>query len=813
MVLGDLEKSAAFPEGFRTNGWRFESSSGPILNTRELEALKARLKGVYGADMPALPDAIFGHNRLTLTHEASGRVFHFDAEGAIACWMRASAQKGSGGLQVTAAARPSWKAAAADETLIARKDDYDWTFSCDDYCGITRVASGGAGAEADSRCGVPARHPSFIESSFSTKVEYEAWLCAQTGQVGATDAGAAKATPDSPWTAHKGSGLDMAMLRRRDLPIEHYVDIPLYEDELDDNGESMVRLRLRVMPTCFLILLRHALRVDGMFIRQCETRIFHKFGTPYVLRERRLAKATLQPMRAVPDPADDQADAAPAADAPRAVYGSASHPNEQQAAEMLAMLPSKSESIEELILSLPLSDAPDKDPPCSHATAHTTTHHGAAPPPSDGCASGIRRASLGTAPPCNLPDHGSHAQVHHLKAGMSKRITSQAALAAFKSSPSYEQLHTFIKVLAESVTGMALTEEVQVSKPLQALLEALQRFSNWVDDIPSIQQTMRYGNKAFVQWHGRINEASLPLARRLLDSGGSGATDAQVSAEVACVELAVYLSESFGNATRIDYGTGHELSFVAFLCAAERAGVFSAADRPALVLRAFQQYLALVRKLQTTYWLEPAGSHGVWGLDDYQHLPFFFGAAQLSLQRELAPACVHDEVVLEAEHGRWMYLAAIRFIRQIKTGCLFENSPKLDDLSVADSWSHIRDKLLSMYLAEVLGKLPVVQHFPFGRLLPWSNAPDDPPSHAGAEPPPPTDKRLAVLAKIKADKEVAAAAKAEADAAAAAKADADADAAPEADAVRKTQVRHLRHPPMGPGHCDTSTAPLQHLRT
>lgn len=166
----------------------------------------------------------------------------------------------------------------------------------------------------------------------------------------------------------------------------------------------------------------------------------------------------------------------------------------------------------------------------------------------------------------------------------------------------------------------------------------------------------------------------------------------------------------------------------------------------------------LVRRLQTTYRMEPAGSHGVWSLDDYQFMPFIWGSSQLvgkfitwllttrvnekkiclfrkqfnnnnnfkwniSDNPRIEPkSFLLPEVVSTYKH-EYLFIACIDFINQVKTGPFPEHSNQLWNISGVTSWSKINQGLIKMYKAEILCKFPVIQHVLFGSLMTFKTRP------------------------------------------------------------------------------------------
>lgn len=119
-------------------------------------------------------------------------------------------------------------------------------------------------------------------------------------------------------------------------------------------------------------------------------------------------------------------------------------------------------------------------------------------------------------------------------------------------------------------------------------------------------------------------------------------------------------------------------------------------------------YLELVRIIIKSYTLEPAGSHGVWGLDDHSFIPYIFGSAQYapalsqtdqvpeegSLPDAPDPNGVAKAAVVERERQTNLYFSAIGFIYDVKKGPFWEHSPMLYDISgIRTGWAKINKVL------------------------------------------------------------------------------------------------------------------------
>jgi type 2A phosphatase activator TIP41 len=57
-------------------------------------------------------------------------------------------------------------------------------------------------------------------------------------------------------------------------------------DDFGDNGEVLLSARVRAMPSSFFVLQRLLVRVDGVLVRVIDTRVYHAFGSTFLVRER-----------------------------------------------------------------------------------------------------------------------------------------------------------------------------------------------------------------------------------------------------------------------------------------------------------------------------------------------------------------------------------------------------------------------------------------------------------------------------------------------------------------------------------------------
>lgn len=290
----------------------------------------------------------------------------------------------------------------------------------------------------------------------------------------------------------------------------------------------------------------------------------------------------------------------------------------------------------------------------------------------------------------------------------SRAIKVPLDMAVWEKSEAYFEYLGFILALNKSIEGKSLDFGCEQSPAVKNILTMLDNLDEWITQIPPTEQPQRFGNKSFRTWHTRLREKGTEELQQALPE----------KLHRAIPEIIQYLYESFGNATRIDYGTGHEMAFLMFLCCLFKIRAFKENDKVAVAIKVFNRYLQLVRRLQITYRMEPAGSHGVWSLDDYQFVPFIWGSSQLIGHPRIEPRHFVDQDVIEIHAKQYMFLGCIEFISKVKIGPFAEHSNQLWNVSAVSSWAKVNNGLIKMYKVEVLSKFPVIQHVLFGSLLP-----------------------------------------------------------------------------------------------
>ena len=176
-----------------------------------------------------------------------------------------------------------------------------------------------------------------------------------------------------------------------------------------------------------------------------------------------------------------------------------------------------------------------------------------------------------------------------------KRINDGADLTFFLSSTAYRDLMTWLLQLNRSmfpikdseskVQQNLLTSPPAYSKTVQNLRSLISELESLIEQAPPDTGPRRFGNVAFRTW------------MKLVEEGMDGMLEKYLGNELELMgekkdglreELKVYLLGSFGSAQRLDYGTGHELSFLAFLACLWKLGAFQDGEERAIVVGVIQ---------------------------------------------------------------------------------------------------------------------------------------------------------------------------------------------------------------------------------
>ena len=190
-----------------------------------------------------------------------------------------------------------------------------------------------------------------------------------------------------------------------------------------------------------------------------------------------------------------------------------------------------------------------------------------------------------------------------------KQINEGQDVPRFLVSRGYRDIMTFLTQLNRVMFPLSTTDPesgkttikafgldstfASISPTAVALNGLLKALSEMIDEVPLDTGPRRFGNVSFRRWYELLESRATDLLKQWLPSRVSGFKHTGPIDAIA--ELRAYLLGSFGSSQRLDYGTGHELSFLAFLGGIWKLGGFESLDKRneeiSIVLGVIQSYV------------------------------------------------------------------------------------------------------------------------------------------------------------------------------------------------------------------------------
>ena len=220
---------------FSYKGWDFYSHTENMLNSKDLDIL-IKNKQENGLFVSHLPEIFYGFNRLFLINESQNFCYEFTPIQMLSLTnynIREKLLKEKEIYYIPIQAKSQYS------KIEDTKNEMDWSFSSP-YMG----------------------HITSINKSIMNKYYHKI-------------------------NETKEFKIEKSNIIFPEIKIENvlnYNQVQFFEDELGDIGLSEGKIGFGVMDECFLGLMRCYLRVDNMVVRNIDTKIYHKFGEKYIIR-------------------------------------------------------------------------------------------------------------------------------------------------------------------------------------------------------------------------------------------------------------------------------------------------------------------------------------------------------------------------------------------------------------------------------------------------------------------------------------------------------------------------------------------------